>query len=335
MRLPNGYGSVFRLSNHKRRRCPYCARITTGYNGSGHPIYCVVGYYSTREEGINALAAWHKEPKYINRSGITLAEAAEKCFEREKNHLAQSTMVVYRNIFNKHLIKLGKMRVADIKIDHVQSLIDDTEKITVQAGIRNVYHLIEDYCMRFELIPRAFAQYLRVKEYQKKSVRVVFSKEEIATVWQNISEPICQLCIVLLYTGLRIEELLKLKRENIYLEQGYIIAGSKTKAGRNRMIPISERIMPIFVDKMQKKELKIPFSDTNFRKNWERLCLRFSVRHVPHECRHTFRSELDRLGANKVCIDRLMGHVSPSIGEDIYTHKTFEELKKTIELLTY
>ena len=55
--------------------------------------------------------------------------------------------------------------------------------------------------------------------------------------------------------------------------------------------------------------------------------------HTTHECRHTFRSRLDSLGANKVCIDKIMGHKTNDVGERVYTHKTIQELKKTIELI--
>lgn len=55
---------------------------------------------------------------------------------------------------------------------------------------------------------------------------------------------------------------------------------------------------------------------------------------TPHECRHTFRSRLDSAGANKVCIDRIMGHKSKGTGERVYTHKNIEELKMNIELIT-
>lgn len=57
------------------------------------------------------------------------------------------------------------------------------------------------------------------------------------------------------------------------------------------------------------------------------------MNHTPHECRHTFRSRLDSAGANKVCIDRIMGHSSGNTGERVYTHKTLEELKEAIELI--
>ena len=58
------------------------------------------------------------------------------------------------------------------------------------------------------------------------------------------------------------------------------------------------------------------------------------MQHVPHECRHTFRSRLDSAGANRVCIDRLMGHKSGNTGERVYTYKILEELRANIELIT-
>lgn len=57
--------------------------------------------------------------------------------------------------------------------------------------------------------------------------------------------------------------------------------------------------------------------------------------HISHEARLTGRSELDRKGANKICIDRILGHKSQGIGEQKYTDKTIEELIETIELITY
>lgn len=57
------------------------------------------------------------------------------------------------------------------------------------------------------------------------------------------------------------------------------------------------------------------------------------IHHTPHECRHTFRSRLDSAGANKVCIDLMMGHKSKEVGERVYTHKTIDELKEALNLV--
>ena len=75
-------------------------------------------------------------------------------------------------------------------------------------------------------------------------------------------------------------------------------------------------------------------SRTQYYLVWHRLIKSLGMVHTPHECRHTFRSRLDSAGANKVCIDRMMGHVSIGTGERIYTHKTVEELKTNLALIT-
>ena len=66
---------------------------------------------------------------------------------------------------------------------------------------------------------------------------------------------------------------------------------------------------------------------------WRKIMDTAEMKHTPHECRHTFRSRLDSAGANKRCIDLMMGHKSKDVGERVYTHKTFGELKTAIELL--
>ena len=47
MKLPNNYGSVYKLSGNRRR--PYIAKITIGYNNKGKQIFKPIGYYATKE----------------------------------------------------------------------------------------------------------------------------------------------------------------------------------------------------------------------------------------------------------------------------------------------
>lgn len=63
----------------------------------------------------------------------------------------------------------------------------------------------------------------------------------------------------------------------------------------------------------------------------DKLCME----HQTHDGRKTLHSELDRIGANKVCINKIFGHKSGDIGDDAYTKKSIEELKETIELVDY
>jgi integrase len=57
------------------------------------------------------------------------------------------------------------------------------------------------------------------------------------------------------------------------------------------------------------------------------------AKHVPHECRHTFRTWMD--AAPPTCTNRIMGHKSGDIGQDVYTHKTLLELQAAIETIKH
>ena len=145
--------------------------------------------------------------------------------------------------------------------------------------------------------------------------------------------------LILLYSGWRITELLTLKSENVDLEHGTMKGGIKTRNGKDRVVPIHSKIQPfveqwmnrgteyLITDKDGKK-----MTDTQYRSYFKAIMEQLGFSHCPHECRHTLRSRLDSAGANKKCIDMILGHKSKDVGERVYTHKTVAELKAAIEL---
>ena len=70
-----------------------------------------------------------------------------------------------------------------------------------------------------------------------------------------------------------------------------------------------------------------------YRTRFDSVMAASRCKHTPHECRHTFETKLDSAGANRKCIDLLMGHVSKDTGNRVYNHKTLDELKATVELI--
>lgn len=72
MRLPNSYGTVAKLSGKRRR--PYIVKKTLGLNEKGHPIIEIVGYAASREEGLELLAQFNRDPWDVGRAKITLQE---------------------------------------------------------------------------------------------------------------------------------------------------------------------------------------------------------------------------------------------------------------------
>ena len=81
MKLPNGYGSVTKLSGNRRK--PYVARISSdpvyddkikGYK----PKRTVLGYYPSKKEALNALAEYNMNPFNLDQNNITFREVYGK-----------------------------------------------------------------------------------------------------------------------------------------------------------------------------------------------------------------------------------------------------------------
>ena len=72
MRAPNGFGTVARLSGNRRR--PFIIKKVTGWNDKGHPIYEIIGYAATREEGLMILSEYNRDPWDVDRAKITLQQ---------------------------------------------------------------------------------------------------------------------------------------------------------------------------------------------------------------------------------------------------------------------
>ncbi len=66
MKLPNGYGTVTKLSGNRRK--PYV--VKEGISGKQKPI----GYTTTREEGLILLAQYNNDPWDIQTDKITFQE---------------------------------------------------------------------------------------------------------------------------------------------------------------------------------------------------------------------------------------------------------------------
>lgn len=339
MRLPNGYGSVVKLSGARRR--PYLARKTIGYDKNRRQIYYTIGYYETKNEALNALSKYNEldTPKTC----ITLAKVYQLWYPTHCKQVSKSAAESYQNSYN-HLSSLVSMPISKIKYQHLQSVLDNMkEKGLSYASLKKVRSLINQlfgYAIINEWVDRSYGQYLKMGKNLPVRPHKIFTRQQINKLWQCKSTD-NDLALILLYSGMRIGELLKLHRSEINLKQKYFnITTSKTKAGI-RIIPIHPLIFPIIERRLAEKEHKYLFVDENnipltytkaanlFGKSMQAI----KAKHSTHDCRHTVATLLDAAGANKVARDRILGHASNNVGDGVYTHKTLIHLRKTINLL--
>jgi len=285
------------------------------------------------------LAAFNKDPWDVEKSGMTLAKLFELWLERKAGKVGTGTLSYMKTSF-KQCNAYHKFKYTDIKAYHMQETIDHCgHGYGTQNKIKVFWRHMDKFALELDIVTRNYGVLLTSATATETS-REPFSNEEIKTMWKRQEQPWVDSVLFLLYTGFRISEMLDLRKENINLKAGTITGGTKTKAGKNRVVPIHSKIRHI-VEARLKEDGKYLFSykgkqcgNTTYRVFWRDIMEAAKLQHTPHECRHSFRSRLDSAGANKRCIDLMMGHKSADVGERVYTHKTFDELKAAIELVT-
>ena len=340
MRLPNGYGSI--IKNKGNRRKPYQVRITRGWDDNGKQLYSTLGWFEKREEAIIALAEYNSSPYDIEANKETFTDVFEKWKLEHYTKVSDNAIVNY-NLAYKYCKSIHKMRFKDIRLTHLQAIIDNCGKgYPTRKIIKALMNQLFSFAIKNDIVEKKYSQFVDVGQNEGKVNRKPFTKEEIKKLFDNVDKlEWTDTVLIMIFSGLRVGELLDLKTENIHLEERYMVGGLKTKAGINRIIPINKKIEP-FIRKYYNPENE--YLITNFKGNkmqysnyrrekFDNVMEKLKMKHNPHECRHTFASLMDSAGANKLCLKRIIGHSSQDITEDVYTHKTLEELIETIDLI--
>ncbi|MCD7830706.1 MAG: tyrosine-type recombinase/integrase [Firmicutes bacterium] len=332
MKLPNKYGSITKLKGPRRR--PYMVREgTTGRQR-------VIGYAATREEALEILAGYNKKPWDIDAAKLTFSELYALWLEKKAPKLGESNHRCLIAAY-KHCKELYDMPYVSIRTYHMQDCIDSCSRSgSTKAFIKSLFYHLDNYAMEIDIISKRYSDMLDPLTVQRKQ-KVPFTDEEVARVWQHEGEPWVDSVLFLLYTGFRISEMFNLKVSDVDFENGTMTGGVKTAAGKNRIVPIHSKILHIVKARAAQTQSGYLFEldgqqlrHSTYYPRWGAVMQSLGMNHAPHECRHTLRSRLDSAGANKVCIDRIMGHASEGTGERIYTHKTIEELRLNLELVT-
>lgn len=334
MKNPNGYGSVFKLSGNRRR--PYAVRKTIGFNEKGYPIYRFIGYTRTKEEGLIMLSEYNKSPYNLEDRNITAGELYRRYIQSQGSRLSKALTSSFHAAWN-FCTDIYDVPYARLNSLMIQQCIDECPRgASTKASIRNLFTHLDRFALELDIITRNRCLMVTVPELPQTS-RVPFSREEILTLWQHIDLPWCDTILIFIYTGLRLSELLCAKCSDIDLEAGTIVGGVKTSAGKNRVIPIHPSIAPLIEARMGGEYLLLydgkPCTKSRYYAEWNKLMAILNMKHTPHECRHTFRSLMDSAGANKRCIDLIMGHKSKDVGERVYTHKTLVELRAAVAMI--
>ncbi|WP_300380699.1 site-specific integrase [Clostridium sp.] len=340
MRLPNGYGTVYKLSG--KRRKPFIARKTNGWNDEGKQLYITIGYYETKKQALQALSDFNTNPFNIEVSTITFSEVFEKWSVQKYTDITRSAINGYNAAYDASKV-LHDMRFVDVKTMYMQDVITNSSKgYATLRKIKSLYNQLFKYAMENDIVTKDYSDYVNIGKRKDSTTRKPFTDKEIKRLFDvENSIPYVDTILIMIFTGLRIGELLILKPADIDLKAETIIGGIKTDAGKDRVIPINHKILPFIKKRLSLENEYLIVNDLGrkmkydnyYREKFTPIMEQLNMNHKPHDCRHTFATLMSNSDANKTAIKKIIGHSSYITTEKIYTHKDIEELRKAIELI--
>ena len=241
----------------------------------------------------------------------------------------------------KHCDKYYDTVYRKLRSFDMQDCIDNCGcQYSTQWAIKNLFGHLDRFAFEIDIIDKMYSQ-ITTAPPVPDTKKEPFTDDEIKIAYENKDDEWVETLLLYLFTGFRLNELLLMELIKIDLDEGFFNGGSKSKSGKDRFVPIHSYIRYI-VEKRVKNNRKYliewegkKLSKSQYYIFWNEMMTKLEMKHTPHECRHTFRTKLDSAGANKKCIDLMMGHKSKDVGERTYTHKTLEELKDAIELIKF
>lgn len=326
MKLPNGYGSVYKLAGNRRK--PWVARKTAAWNDKGQPVYIYVGYYRTRGEALQGLAEYNGYKLSVNPSEATL---------RLVYSSLQGLARHYKGAW-KHFEPLYDIPIGDLTLPRIQAVFNHSgAPMTTQIYMKTLIHKCFTYAVRNEMIrpeKAAIVQWIEISAEKSRTLdRKVFTPEEIATLWAA-EDPYERMPLLMIFSGMRIDELLSLRVEDV--DTCFHVRHSKTPSGV-RDIPIPEKLRPE-VEYWKAKgtatlistKRGVPMTYGSMRTNgyWK-------TAHLPHDCRHTCATLLAEANIDRRTVNAILGHKGTDLAEEVYTHISFEAMLAALEKICH
>lgn len=354
-RRPNNTGTVVKLSG--KRRNPYCARVMSDERDiiTGKKKQICIGTFASREEALNALSIYSlkRSNAITNEEARNLAhdlfdkiqEKTQKRVptfkdiyhildEEEFSKLSKSARKGYK-AWIKHFETIYDRPINNITLADLQFVFDnDGSKNGTQVHMKVLCSKIFEYAVIHQFISRDddYTSYIKIADYKQSTKHYPFTVDEIKKLKaSNTSET--HLILIYIYTGLRVGELLYINRDNIHINEpcnddgvdrviSYIVTGSKTAAGKNRIVPIHNDIKQFVIDELIEKEKRLidVSYEWGFNKNiMPMINNMLNTNHTMHDTRVTFASLCQLYKVDVYARKKILGHKLKDITFDIYT----------------
>ena len=247
---------------------------------------------------------------------------------------SKSTKEAYKTAYSNCTVLYDRV-FEDLKAPDLQSVLDNCT--LKKASLRNILVLFKQmykYAIFAEIVSENKALYVKVNAPDDEEHGTPFTEENLKVLWKHSSDPEVQMILIMCYSGWRINEFKSLE---VNLKENYFYGGLKTKAGKERFVPIHPAIRNFVIHRMKTDGslLKLKayhYRNGHFYPTLERLNMVGDPKHTPHDCRHTFSMLCEKYGVRENDRKRLLGHsFRDDITNGVYGHRSLEDLRNELE----
>lgn len=331
MKRGNGTGSVYRLSG--KRRKPWIAIVTMSRD-EGKQQRMVVGTFCTKAEALTALST----PQHlIIHKNITFDDLYSQWSSTHFRGLSRSTTRGY-DLSHSMLSSVHNEPFQELRTAHYQEIIntleDNGKSYSTTSKIKGLLNLLYDYAMANDIIDKSYSEYIKLPPKSVKET-TIFSDSELNMLYDNREKPWIDSILILCYSGYRINELLEMPVFSI--KDGCFRGGSKTEAGKDRLVPIHPKITTLVQDRIKQSKGGYLLEYNGRKVSYKRYrgfyrdaleSLGIDYRTI-HSTRHTFATLCAKAGIKDTAAQQMMGHADYSTMANIYTHMEDAEYLRT------
>lgn len=329
--------------------CPYCGKKQTATprkkkkraNGMGSVIKkpgnrlkpweaqkagIYVGCYATRAEAEQALARL-TDVRMSETFNMTFAEIYKKWKPTHDRTITESGRSGYAFAYN-HCAPLHDKVFRKLRTSDFQAIINEMEDKGLSKSscgkVVQLFGQLSKWAIQEEICHTNYAQFVTISATQK-SEKKPFTTEQIQAI-QKATSPAKDIALVLIATGCRPNELFSAKTADCH--DNYFISGSKTEAGRDRVIPVSSLGLEAYRRLLSSagESLIDGYSGNreyrNFAKrDWKKLMEEVKICGMsPYNCRHTYSTLAVQAGVKPEILQKIMGHADYNTTLGVYTH---------------
>lgn len=332
----NGEGTVF------KRGKSWTAQVTLwklGADGEKKRSYRTKGGFKLKKDAVAYLDALRNgQAQDSSMTFNTLyVEWSKEHYRKVSKDTENGYKAAYAKCETLYFKPFALLKTSDLQaaIDGAKALDGSTLSRRSLADMKSLFNNLYSYALKNDYCQKNYAKFVELPK-KPKSKKDAFTKDEIKALWKAYDDgnDFVGYILIMIYTGMRYGEISTIKKENIHLEEKYMVGGIKTDAGIDREIPINNRILPIVKKLFEHNSKKLlEMHEKVFYNLYYTVIEQLGIRKLnPHCCRHTFFTLMADAGVQPAVITETGGHEDYSTTMQ-YTHIKLDKKLEAVNRL--